>query len=169
MINTPSLRLRRHAGEFGDFPCGCKLCRNKREQDKDIFWGRIATIVFFILFIFGVCTIAQADTLQASWYSKASLIKEGTWKNGETMMANGKRFDENALTCATRLYPLGTMLLVTNLDNNKTVLVKVTDRIGKRFAKTRIDLSKAAFSKIASLDKGLVDIKVNKVVIGVKS
>jgi rare lipoprotein A len=101
--------------------------------------------------------------LIASWYSIASLISEGTYKHSKGVMANGHRFRDDHYTCATRLYPLGSYLRVTNLQNNKVVVVKVTDRIGKRFATKRIDLSKAAFYSIASLGKGLISVKIKRV------
>jgi rare lipoprotein A (peptidoglycan hydrolase) len=116
----------------------------------------------FLLCFFLFPTLAHAGELKASFYSRASLIREGTWKNGETRMANGERFDENKLTCATRLYKLGTFLTITNSNNGKTVVVKVTDRIGKRFAQTRIDLSQGAFVKIADLKSGIVPITVSQ-------
>lgn len=106
---------------------------------------------------------AHADQLKASWYSEASLKKEGTWKTSKGVMANGKRFDETKNTCATRLYPLGRTVYVRNKKTGGTVACIVTDRIGRRFAKTRIDLSKAAFKKIASLKEGLVDVEVSEV------
>lgn len=101
--------------------------------------------------------------LKASWYSIESLEKEGTTKFSKNIMANGKPFNENALTCATRLFPLGASLTITNKKNNKTITVKVTDRIGKRFAKTRVDLSKAAFKQIADLKDGVIAIEVRRV------
>jgi rare lipoprotein A len=107
--------------------------------------------------------IAEQNNLKASFYSINSLEREGTTKFSKNIMANGKRFDENALTCATRLYPLGTNLKITNPKNKKSVTVKVTDRIGKRFATSRIDLSKAAFKEIADLKQGLVEINVEVV------
>lgn len=104
---------------------------------------------------------ALADiNLKASWYSTQSLKDEGTFNYSKGVMANGEKFNEKALTCATRLYPLGTFLVVTNTGNNLRVVVKVTDRIGRRFAKKRIDLSKAAFQKISRLERGIVPIKV---------
>ncbi len=75
-------------------------------------------------------------------------------------MANGQKFKEEEFTCATRLYPLGTTLLVKSLHTEKSVKVRVTDRISKRFGRTRIDLSKAAFMQIADLRQGLVNVKV---------
>jgi len=118
----------------------------------------VLAIGFAISLMFG--SIAEAADLTASWYSVASLKKEGTWKHGERKMANGKRFDENAFTCATRLYPLGTCLRVVNQKNGREVRVVVTDRIGARFAKKRIDLSLGAFRVIADPKVGLVPVKI---------
>jgi rare lipoprotein A len=107
---------------------------------------------------------AEASQLKSSWYSEASLVKEGTRKPGELQLqANGKVFNENALTCACRLYKLGEKLKITNLNNGKSVIVVVTDRIGKRFANLRIDLSKRAFQSIANLDTGIIPISVSVV------
>lgn len=55
------------------------------------------------------------------------------------------------------------MLRVTNIKSGKSVIVRTTDRIGKRFAKIRIDLSKRAFSKIANLKQGIVQVKVEQI------
>jgi rare lipoprotein A len=108
---------------------------------------------------------AHAKPFKASWYSHASLIKEGTRKAGEAqIMANGKRFNENALTCASRDYPLGTILRITNKANNRFVLVKVTDRIGYRFKNKRIDLSKKAFKMLSSLRKGIIVVEIERIV-----
>jgi len=110
-------------------------------------------------------TLAQAETIQltASWYSVESLKKEGTWKYSKGVMANGKQFKDENPTCATRLYKLGTILKVTNISNGQSVLVLVTDKIGKRFAKTRVDLSRSAFRQIANLNEGVIKVKVELV------
>jgi len=46
---------------------------------------------------------------------------------------------------------------------NKAACDRVPDRIGKRFAKSRIDLSKRAFSEIANLKLGIIPITVEVV------
>jgi rare lipoprotein A len=46
--------------------------------------------------------------------------------------ASGERFDSNALAAATRAYPIGTCLLVTNLGNGASVVVRVNDRDRRR-------------------------------------
>lgn len=113
--------------------------------------------------------LSQGRILTASWYSVESLKKEGTWKHSKGVMANGTYFNEDNFTCATRIFPLGTMLKIINpakRGGHNSVIVKVTDRIGKRFAKTRIDLSKRAFSQIADLKQGLIQVKVERLAKG---
>jgi len=128
----------------------------------------LLTCAAVVLFLIATTREAKAQvcpalTLTASWYSEASLKKEGTWKTSKGVMANGKQFNENALTCATRDFRLEETLKITNINNNKSVIVKVTDRIGKRFAGKRIDLSKAAFNQIANLKQGIISVKIEAI------
>lgn len=62
--------------------------------------------------------------------------------------ASGETFSNNKLTAAHRKLPFGTLLKITNLANNESVVVKVNDR--GPFVKSReIDLSKRAFMQIS--------------------
>lgn len=74
---------------------------------------------------------------------------------------SGEIYNENTLVCASNSHPFGTILLITNIENNKSVKVKVIDR--GSFEKVTLDLSKKAFSKIADLRKGVVEIKIKVV------
>lgn len=136
-----------------------KLKANRRGFSLRKF-APLGIMMVVITLLFSAPCVSFASQLKASWYSEASLKKEGTWKTSKGEMANGKQFDETKFTCASRLFPLGTTIEVTNISTRARVCVKVTDRIGKRFATTRIDLSKSAFQKIASLKEGLIDIEV---------
>ena len=70
--------------------------------------------------------------------------------------ASGERFNNNALTAAHRKLPFGTKISV---NNGKSVIVRVNDR--GPYTKGRvIDLSKAAFSKIASISAGVTRVKL---------
>jgi rare lipoprotein A len=88
----------------------------------------------------------------------------GTWY-GNAFHGNytksGEIFDKNKLTCASNHFKLGTKLKVTNIENGKSVIVKVTDT--GSFRKVTLDLSKKAFSKIAELDKGVINITIKKI------
>ena len=73
--------------------------------------------------------------------------------------ASGERFNNNALTAAHRKLPFGTKIRVTNVNNGKSVIVRVNDR--GPYTKGRvIDLSKEAFSKIASISAGVTRVKL---------
>ena len=70
------------------------------------------------------------------------------------MTASGTIFNQNEMTCAHKTLPFGTQLEVTNLSNNKTVVVTVTDR-GPFIKGRHIDLSYAAAEKLDFINKGV--------------
>jgi rare lipoprotein A len=76
--------------------------------------------------------------------------------------ASGERFNPNALTMAHKTLPMGTMVRVTNLKNNKSVVVRVNDR-GPSTADRIGDLSQAAAGKIKMLRSGVIDAKLEVV------
>lgn len=72
--------------------------------------------------------------------------------------ASGERYNVNLLTAAMNGVNFGTKVKVTNLTNNKSIIVKVNDRIGSK--KNVIDLSSGAFKKIANLSTGRIKVKI---------
>jgi rare lipoprotein A len=90
---------------------------------------------------------------KASWYSQND---PGIFLT----TANMEIFNDSELTCAIWDLPFNTILKVTNLENGKSVIVRVNDRGPAKRLNRTIDLTKAAFSKIADLDKGLADVSV---------
>lgn len=124
--------------------------------EKQELLGVAILIGLFVLMILAlVLDCKTAHAMDCSWYSVQSLKEEGTWKHGEQRMANGQRYSDDLMCCATRLYPLGSVLRISAPGGKHTEVV-VTDRIGKRFATKRIDLSKRAFAEIAPLKQGIV-------------
>ena len=67
------------------------------------------------------------------------------------------------MTCASNTFKFGTKLKVTNKENGKSVTVRVTDRGGFTKLGRIIDLSKGAFSQIASTSKGIITVLVEVV------
>ncbi len=63
------------------------------------------------------------------------------------------------MTAAHRTYALNTVLKVTNLDNKKSVIVKVNDR-GPFYRSRDIDLSYGAAKRIGLTDKGVGRVKI---------
>jgi rare lipoprotein A len=87
----------------------------------------------------------------ASWY--------GEEFNGR-LTASGEVYDMYAFTAAHRTLPLGTLVRVTNEENNKTVEVKVNDR--GPFKKDRIiDLSKSACKSLDMMKNGTAQVKLD--------
>ena len=75
--------------------------------------------------------------------------------------AYGIPYDPMQLTCATRVWPKGTRLKVTEIHNGLSVIVTVTDRNpAGRYA---LDLSWAAFGRIAGHSLGAAEVKVEVV------
>lgn len=75
------------------------------------------------------------------------------------MTANGEIYNRDSLTCAHRTLPFGTKLLVTNVDNNKSIEVVVNDR-GPFIKGREIDLSYAAADSLDFIEKGLQEVTI---------
>lgn len=75
--------------------------------------------------------------------------------------ADGSIFSQYVLTCASNVHKLGSILRVTNTENGKSVIVKVTDTGRFKYPKI-VDLSKIAFSQIASLKQGVINVLVEE-------
>lgn len=96
----------------------------------------------------------------ASWYGTTGDTTD-PWKH--TTTANGEHFNENTLSAASWKYKLGSYVKVTNLRNGKSIVVRLNDRgPGKRLYKRGriIDLTRAAFLRIAPLTDGVVPVRV---------
>jgi rare lipoprotein A len=75
------------------------------------------------------------------------------------LTASGERFSQQAATAAHLKLPFGTRVNVTNIANNKSVVVRINDR-GPYIRGRIIDLSKAMFEKIADSSVGVIDVSV---------
>jgi rare lipoprotein A len=75
------------------------------------------------------------------------------------LTASGERYDMNAMTCAHKTLPFGTILSLTNIDNGKTARVTVNDR-GPFVRGRDIDVSRAAAKKLDILGAGTGKVRV---------
>ena len=104
------------------------------------------------------------ETGTASWYGYETLRH-----NKGRMTANGEVFDPREMTAAHKYLPLPTHVKVTNLENNRSIVVRVNDRgpfpsdrnpaSGERI----IDLSAGAAKKLGFHQKGLARVKVETI------
>jgi rare lipoprotein A len=87
-----------------------------------------------------IATVANGSPLPSQQEGLASVY--GKQFNGKST-ANGERYDSRALTAAHRTLPLGTNIKVTNLENGKSVRVRINDR-GPHVRGRVVDLSSSA-------------------------
>nr|WP_051373880.1 septal ring lytic transglycosylase RlpA family protein [Borrelia hispanica] len=116
-----------------------------------LFGLRYVDLRFIFLFlIVATMQLNSATVGLASWYGEAF--------HGKTT-ANGEKFDMTALTAAHKELPFNSVVRVTNLLNNRTVVVRINDR--GPFRKDRIiDLSKSAAEKLDFIGIGVAPVKI---------
>src|SRR4051812_41761116 len=73
--------------------------------------------------------------------------------------ASGETFDMYELTAAHRTLPFGTLVRVTDLDNGRSVTVRINDR-GPFIDGRVIDLSLAAAEQLDMVEAGIVPVKL---------
>jgi rare lipoprotein A len=73
--------------------------------------------------------------------------------------ASGEPFNQHGLTAAHRSLPFGTRVRVTNLANQRSVVVRINDR-GPHTRGRLIDLSRAAAEKIGMIRSGTARVRV---------
>ena len=69
----------------------------------------------------------------------------------------------DALTCASRTYPRGSFIEVTNLRNNKVVVCRVNDYGPEAWTNRIIDLSRGSFRQVDSLGTGIIQVRIRPV------
>ena len=95
-------------------------------------------------------TAHEISTGVVSWYG-------GKFHGRKT--ASGEKYDKHELTAAHKSLPFGTKVKVTNVNNGKSVVVRINDR-GPYVNGRVIDLSTAAFSSIESVNTGVTSVKI---------
>lgn len=96
---------------------------------------------------------AAGDSGKVAWYGQ---------KFAGRKTASGERFNPGALTMAHKSLPFATKVKVTNLKNNRSVVVRVNDR-GPMTPDRVGDVSQAAARKIGMLRSGVVEARLDVV------
>lgn len=89
----------------------------------------------------------------ASWYGKDF--------HGKTT-SNGEVYNMYGMTAAHKVLPFGTQLRVTNLDNGKSIMVRVNDR-GPFVANRIIDLTKSGAEQLDMIGPGTAKVRLESV------
>jgi rare lipoprotein A len=95
----------------------------------------------------------------ASWYGP---------KFHGRQTANGEIYNQLGFTAAHRDLKFGTLLKLTNLRNNKSVIVRINDR-GPYIKGRELDLSKGAALALGLMRKGITNLKVEEVALADES
>ncbi|WP_032855674.1 septal ring lytic transglycosylase RlpA family protein [Pasteurella dagmatis] len=104
-------------------------------------------------------TYSTTPTDKAKNYSREGIASFYHKKFNGRKTANGEIYNENLYTAAHKTLPLNSYALVTNLRNNRKVIVRINDR--GPFIKGRIiDLSRAAAGEIGAIGSGLSKVRV---------
>src|SRR6266576_628177 len=93
------------------------------------------------------------DRVVSSWYDIRS---------SSTLTASGERFDEEAMTVASRSLRFGTMLLIRNPVNGNYTIARVTDR-GPFVEGRDLDVSKGIARKLGIIDIGVAPLIIAKI------
>lgn len=119
-------------------------------------------------------TVGQAqryeETGTASWYGQ-----ETRRQKGGHMTANGEAFNPNSLTAAHKYLPLPINVKVTNLENGRSIIVRVNDRgpfpsvNNSQSGKRIIDLSYGAAKRLGFHKKGLAKVHVEVIPVKVET
>lgn len=100
--------------------------------------------------------VSTSNALNREEIGEASFYGEEF--NGK-ITSSGEKYNMNELTAAHPSFPFNTILRVTNLANNKTVVVRVNDRM-PNFKGRIIDLSFYAAKKIDMINAGIQKVKI---------
>jgi rare lipoprotein A len=78
-------------------------------------------------------------------------------------LSSGEKYDKNALVGGSKTLPMGTMVKVTNLKNNKTVVVKIVDRLPQGSRTHIIELSRRAAQELDMVKEGEARVRLEVV------
>lgn len=116
-------------------------------------------IAFVSIAMLGCSNLQPTSTETRSGYTETGKASFYGNKHQGKKTASGELYNHNLKTAAHKNLPFGSKVKVTNVKNGKSVVVKVNDR--GPYARGRIiDLSKSAFSLIATPSSGLIRVRI---------
>ncbi len=113
-------------------------------------------VAFSMLLVCAVLPAASQDKIGEKKKGRASFYAK---KFNGRRTANGERFHNRQLTAAHRSLPFGTLLRVTNQNNNQSVVVRVNDR-GPYSRNRLVDVSHRAAREIGMVSSGVVPVEI---------
>ena len=105
---------------------------------------------------FSLLAVAASVLMPMSAYGETATYYSDAYQGART--ASGERFNTWDYTAAHASYAMGTVVRVTNLNNGRSVTVRINDRCS-----CGIDLSKAAAGQIGVLSSGVAPVSVRAI------
>jgi rare lipoprotein A len=102
----------------------------------------------------------QAESPGGEAQTGTATVYAGMLEGRET--AAGEPFDHEEMVAAHRTHPLGTQVRVTNLENDRSVTVRIADRIPAQ-SRAIIDLSRRAARELGIGEQGQAQVRVEVV------
>lgn len=125
----------------------------------------LGVLALLVALAAGCGTTREEKTQGSRQYEAKSAWREGvaSWYGGKfngRKTASGERFDSKRLTAAHRTLRFGTCVLVQNVENGKSVKVRINDR--GPFTRGRIiDLSEAAAKRLDFVSEGVARVRLS--------
>jgi rare lipoprotein A len=136
---------------------------NERRRSRGGWQPLLAAALGVALFVAG-CRSGTRDRVRIGWTERGEASWYGNPFHGQRT-ASGERYDMYLMTAAHRELPIGTVVEVTNLANDRRVQVRINDR--GPFVRGRIiDLSYGAATELDMVRTGTADIELRVVEMG---
>ncbi|HEY1009626.1 MAG TPA: septal ring lytic transglycosylase RlpA family protein [Daejeonella sp.] len=119
------------------------------------------TLIFILFTVFSTASGEPAERDKAS--GLITVTGKATYYHSKfngRKTTSGEVFSNKKLTAAHLKLPFGTMVTVTNVDNGRSVEVRVNDR-GPHSKYYIIDLSQAAAREIGMFGKGVANVEIS--------
>jgi rare lipoprotein A len=107
----------------------------------------------------GGCSVL--DFMQLRFQQPVSYDVVATWYMHGTRTANGEKFNPDGLTAAHKTLPFGTVLRVTNPDNNRSIVVRINDR-GPFTKGVDLDISRGGAQQLGIIKQGRAKVRVEQ-------
>ncbi|HEX3023986.1 MAG TPA: septal ring lytic transglycosylase RlpA family protein [Chitinophagaceae bacterium] len=123
-------------------------------------------ISVILITAFSICANAQKDS--ANLYKPKTVIGIASFYSTNldgTKTSTGETYRNSKFSGASNHFALNTWVRVTNLRNNKSIKVRINDRMHIKMAKRGrvIDLSRSAAKELGFISRGLTRVKVEEI------
>jgi rare lipoprotein A len=132
-------------------------------KKNSLFVAALVVFIWVFMPLVGIAKSPPASAAASSGPIKGICVYYNDKFQGH-ILASGEKYDKEALTAAHKTLPFGTMVKVTNLGNNKSVVVRVNDRGPHGGSKAKIiEITNRAAKEIDMIKEGKVKVQIEVV------